>query len=82
MITEEFWVLRRPFDSQYYPNITEEFAKDCSCTSTSLNHVCTWFTPEMASRFDSKEQAAQESRLIGLGFTPVKYRMTLEAVEE
>lgn len=81
-MTEEFWVLKRPVSLSYSPSIKEEFAYECNCTSLSLDHVCTYFSPEKADRFETREEAMKEKRWIELGFTPAKYQMTLTECEQ
>jgi hypothetical protein len=68
--------------SQYFPEITEEFAQaECNCCVIG-EHVCTWYSPELATRYETKEEALGEKWLTERGFKPVKYKIILEVVEE
>lgn len=78
---EEFWVLEKEITSSSL-NVKEEFAIECNCTSISLNHVCTVYSPEQASSYYSKEEALSETRWIECGFKPTKYKMSLTKCEE
>lgn len=77
MMTESFWVLKRPVSLSFLPNTNAEFAVECNCSSLSLDHVCTVYSPEKADRFDTKHEAMTEKRWLELGFVPAEFQITI-----